>query len=81
MLQEALRLAHLKIVTDRDAPIPSERVRKPKNEPQVPLDGKEKAVRKSHDAAIKRWATTQGIPFQRISKKLRDLYDEAHHES
>ena len=72
-LQEAARLAHTRIVADRDGLAK----RTPQNANEGPLDASQ-AVQRSHDSQVRRWATAQGIPFQRVSKKLREMYEEAH---
>jgi hypothetical protein len=71
ILAEALRLAHMRIVAVRDAPIATVTVRTPEQK-------SEGALKASHDTAVRQWATTQGIPFRRVGKKLRKMYEEAH---
>ena len=76
-LQEALRQAHTRIVTARDAPAPKIISTAPQTEPRGPLRA-DLAVQRSHDALVRQWATQQGIVFRRVSKNLREMYDEAH---
>ena len=76
ILQEALRLTHVRIVTLRDAPTPTITKQSPQNDAQAAL----KAVQRSHDAAVRNWAARQGISFRRVNKKLREAYDEAHRD-
>ncbi len=71
ILQEAHRLALVKVIARRDTTSPLREAQKAVQDPLV-------AIQRSHDTLIRQWATAQGIPFQRVSKKLRELYEEAH---
>ena len=71
VLQEAMRLAHQRLTDLRDE-------RTPKISDRTAPAATEAALKRSHDATVKRWAAQQGIPFKKVSKKLRELYEEAH---
>ena len=70
-LMEAHRQIMATLVGRRDDTTPK---RTPQNEAQIALV----ATQRSHDTLIRQWATSQGIPFQRVSKTLRAQYDAAH---
>ena len=71
ILQEAMRLAHQRLEDLRDE-------RTPKINNRTAPAATEAALKRSYDATVKRWAAQQGIPFKKVSKKLRELYEEAH---
>ena len=74
ILREAHRLCMARIVATRDA------AESPRRKILEPQEATEAALKRSYDARVKAWAAGQGIPFQRVSKKLRDMYEEAHPE-
>ena len=76
VLQEALRLAHVRIVTVRDAPTATVTKRTAQDESERAL----RAIQRSKDTAIRNWATQEGVVFKNVSKKIRALYEEAHPE-
>ena len=77
VLMEAYRLQMAQIVRDRDLAAGATPT---KWMPQNASEGVEKAVQRSRDTTIRRWAQQQGIVFQRVNKGLRAMYDEAHPE-
>ena len=71
VLSEALRQAHVRIVTVRDGPGCAVVKR-------TAPEASEAALKRSYDTIVRQWATMEGIPFRRVNKRLREQYEEAH---